>query len=85
MKKPLCSVLNEIRTELSSEPDNCERNYKAALFLVAVCHFNKKRNRGSISYDEVQKGFEDYRLTVSGPCYELFNKILHMSILNSNS
>ena len=76
MKKPLCSVLNEIRTVLSSEPDNCEQNYNAALFLVAVCHFNEKRNRGSISYDEVQKGFEGYRLTVSGPCYELFKILL---------
>ena len=76
MKKPLCSVLNEILSDLRSDPDNSERIYGAALFLAAVCHFNAKRNRGSISYDEVQKGFEDYRLTVSGPCYELFNIIL---------
>lgn len=76
MKKPLCSVLDEIRTELSSEPDNCDRNYRAALFLSVVCHFNEKRNRGKISDDEVQKGFEEYRSTVSGPCYELFKRIL---------
>lgn len=76
MKKPLCSVLNEILSDLRSDPDISERIYGAALFLAAVCHFNAKRNRGSISYDEVQKGFEDYRLTVSGPCYELFSRIL---------
>ena len=76
MKKPLCSVLNEIRTELSSKPDNCDRNHRAALFLTVVCHFNEKRNRGKISDDEVQKEFEEYRPTVSGPCYELFKKIL---------
>ena len=72
--KPLYSVLEEILTDIKNRHNDPEFNEILVYFFAAVCRFNENRNRTSI--DDKEKGFEGYRSTVSGPCYELFNRFL---------